>query len=288
MSSANSPDTKKAMAEITDDDRSGECLTAFMASVQDDHNCTNGSLLEYAKAQRGVYVGSHNIQNGSRAQSILDTINSDEPIEWPQGTLERFARTTDIMTRDVDLMLRIPLSSIHKDFQAIARNKLQDVNNSDPKPPFPASPLPLMLPSTSASPMPPPAQDARMNPQQSLPSQDARINPQQQGLPPTAQDVRFLHQQQDFSAPPPRYGSPVDDLIYHGKTTGQVDDVDQMRIVRDITKSYAEDLKYKGSDDPLSLQYRATLFFRYCKNMTLHELYLNIALPVMMEPGDVF
>ncbi|CAK7563154.1 MAG: hypothetical protein SEPTF4163_001013 [Sporothrix epigloea] len=122
MSSANSPDTKKTKAEITNDDRSGECLTAFTASVQNDHNYTDDALFEYAKAvfedwtladlkslgngalttfslflkQRGVYVGNYNVENGSRAQSILDTNQSEEPREWPQGTLERFARTREI------------------------------------------------------------------------------------------------------------------------------------------------------------------------------------------------
>ncbi|CAK7275123.1 hypothetical protein SEPCBS57363_006519 [Sporothrix epigloea] len=44
MSSANSPDTKKAMAEFTNDDRSGERLAALLTKVQSDYKFTDELL----------------------------------------------------------------------------------------------------------------------------------------------------------------------------------------------------------------------------------------------------
>ncbi|CAK7275246.1 hypothetical protein SEPCBS57363_006583 [Sporothrix epigloea] len=50
MSSANSPDTKKAMAEFTNDDRSGERLAALL-KVQSDYKFTDELLREACRGE---------------------------------------------------------------------------------------------------------------------------------------------------------------------------------------------------------------------------------------------
>ncbi|CAK7266916.1 hypothetical protein SEPCBS57363_002328 [Sporothrix epigloea] len=138
------------MTEITNDDRSSKRLAAFVTRVQrvyfftDDalHDLTRGVLEDWTLddlksvgaelletltkllKERGVYVGDHNVSIGSRSQSILDAIQSEEPLDWPQGTVERFACCTLMMTLNDDLLARIPLNNVHPDFQAIAYRRL--------------------------------------------------------------------------------------------------------------------------------------------------------------------
>ncbi|CAK7564875.1 MAG: hypothetical protein SEPTF4163_002778 [Sporothrix epigloea] len=150
MSSDGSPDATKVKAESMTEDDKAEIFDSVVAMIEKDHFFCDGVLhglideylgdwtisdlssmggvrllkLTNLLRQRGVYVSNHRVAGGSRAKSIHDTVNSGEPPEWPEGTLEKFSNGTNMMTRHIDLVTRIPFASIHPDFQALARARL--------------------------------------------------------------------------------------------------------------------------------------------------------------------
>ncbi|CAK7265920.1 hypothetical protein SEPCBS57363_001833 [Sporothrix epigloea] len=101
------------MAEATDKEANIAAITALIADIEKDdifcddalHGLVQATLEDWTAAdletvgrahltklgrilrQRGVYVGSHNAANGGQAQSLLDTVNVEEPLEWPKDTL---------------------------------------------------------------------------------------------------------------------------------------------------------------------------------------------------------
>ncbi|CAK7265768.1 hypothetical protein SEPCBS57363_001753 [Sporothrix epigloea] len=147
MSDQQSPDVKDTMAATRDSD---SCTASVVYTIElienDPFYCDDvmrdvlveafeswsvadlmsvrpGHLpkLRNLSMDRGVYIRNHTVPGGSLAQSIFDAFNAENPLDWPRGTLETYAKNRVIMTRNADLLPRLPLDRIFPEFLPLVR-----------------------------------------------------------------------------------------------------------------------------------------------------------------------
>ncbi|CAK7275630.1 hypothetical protein SEPCBS57363_006808, partial [Sporothrix epigloea] len=303
---------KQIMAEAAKDGSKNSRVRSMIATIEEDYFFCDGMLhdavgtaledwtvsdleavdcmtlirLCLTLKQRGVYVAKR-APEGSQAQALLDAIKTEEPLEWPENSVEKFAKRTQMLTRNHDLLRRIPIERVHPDLRPYARDEVLSLHmptlttlatSSDTitstSPTSPTTSTSLTILTTPTTPTTSSTSTSLTTP--TTPTAPAPLPPPQQ------------QQQPDPAPPRPRAGSPVNDLIYRGADTESVDHEEQRRILRYIYKHYPAECKYKGSADSRSLERCAKNFLGHCSDVGLHEAYLVRAISSMMGLGQVY